>query len=78
MLLVPPMEIYLDLHPVDLSVSVWQWVAVYSGFYLMQILLAFATLGSFRWEVLMLAAVSFPIYVRASSTPCCGGSRSGT
>ena len=65
LLLVPPMEIYLDLHPVDLSVSVWQWFAVYAGFYLLQILLAFATLGSFRWEVLMLAAVSFPIYVRA-------------
>jgi cellulose synthase (UDP-forming) len=65
LLLVPPMEIYLDLHPVDLSVGVWQWFAVYAGFYLMQILLAFATLGSFRWEVLMLAAVSFPIYLRA-------------
>jgi cellulose synthase (UDP-forming) len=65
LLLVPPMEIYLDLHPVDLSVSFWQWAAVYAGFYLMQILLAFATLGSFRWEVLMLAAVSFPIYLRA-------------
>jgi len=65
LLLVPPMEIYLDLHPVDLGVSVWQWAAVYAGFYLMQILLAFATLGSFRWEVLMLAAVSFPIYLRA-------------
>ena len=67
LLLVPPMEIYLDLHPVDLSVGVWQWVAVYAGFYLLQILLAFATLGSFRWEVLMLAAVSFPIYLRAWS-----------
>lgn len=65
LLLVPPMEIYLDLHPVDLSVGVWQWFVVYAGFYLMQILLAFATLGSFRWEVLMLAAVSFPIYLRA-------------
>ena len=31
----------------------------------MQILLAFYTLGSFRWQVLMLAAVSFPIYTRA-------------
>jgi cellulose synthase (UDP-forming) len=31
----------------------------------MQILLAFYTLGSFRWEVLMLATVSFPIYVKA-------------
>jgi cellulose synthase (UDP-forming) len=65
LLLVPPMEIYLDLHPVDLGVSVWQWLAVYAGFYLMQIFLAFATLGSFRWQVLMLAAVSFPIYARA-------------
>ena len=37
----------------------------YAGFYLLQILLAFYTLGSFRWEVLMLAAVSFPIYLSA-------------
>lgn len=65
LLLVPPLEIYLDLRPVDLSVSVGQWLLVYSGFYVLQILLAFATLGSFRWQVLMLAAVSFPIYVRA-------------
>ena len=65
LLLVPPMEIYLDLHPVAVNIGVWQWLAVYSGFYLMQILLAFATLGSFRWQVLMLAAVSFPIYLRA-------------
>lgn len=65
LLFVPPMEIFLDLHPVDLNVGVWQWLAVYAGFYAMQIVLAFATLGSFRWEVLMLAAVSFPIYLRA-------------
>ncbi|HEU5037728.1 MAG TPA: glycosyltransferase [Nocardioides sp.] len=65
LLLVPPMEIYLDLHPVDLGVGVWEWVLVYAGFYLMQIALAFVTLGSFRWQVLMLAAVSFPIYLRA-------------
>jgi cellulose synthase (UDP-forming) len=31
----------------------------------MQILLAFYTLGSFRWEVLMLATASFPIYHQA-------------
>ena len=78
LLLVPPMEIFLDLHPVDLSVGFWQWLAVYAGFYLMQILLAFATLGSFRWQVLMLAAVSFPIYVGRSSTPLPAVSRSGT
>jgi cellulose synthase/poly-beta-1,6-N-acetylglucosamine synthase-like glycosyltransferase len=65
LLFVPPMEIYLDLHPVDLTVGFWQWAMVYAGFYLMQIVLAFSTLGSFRWEVLMLAAVSYPIYVKA-------------
>ena len=28
------------------------WLLFYAGFYVMQILLAFYTLGSFRWEVL--------------------------
>jgi cellulose synthase (UDP-forming) len=31
----------------------------------MQIVLAFYTLGSFRFEVLMLASASFPIYIKA-------------
>jgi cellulose synthase (UDP-forming) len=31
----------------------------------MQVLVALYTIGSFRWETLMLAAVSFPIYGRA-------------
>lgn len=65
LLLVPPLEIFFDLRPVDLDISISTWVIYYAGFYLMQILLAFYTLGSFRWEVLMLAAVSFPIYLQA-------------
>ncbi|SEQ03305.1 glycosyltransferase family 2 protein [Microlunatus flavus] len=65
LLLVPPLEIYFDLRPVNLDISITTWVVYYAGFYLMQILLAFYTLGSFRWEVLMLAAVSFPIYLAA-------------
>jgi cellulose synthase (UDP-forming) len=65
LLLVPPLEIYFDLRPVNLDISITTWVIYYAGFYLMQILLAFYTLGSFRWEVLMLAAVSFPIYLQA-------------
>ena len=65
LLLVPPLEIFFDLRPVNLSIDVTTWLLFYAGFYLMQILLAFYTLGSFRWEVLMLAAVSFPIYVQA-------------
>ncbi|KQR44332.1 glycosyl transferase family 2 [Frigoribacterium sp. Leaf164] len=65
LLLVPPMEIFFDLRPMNLHISVLQWFLFYAGFYLMQIVLAFYTLGSFRWEVLMLASVSFPIYVKA-------------
>lgn len=65
LLLVPPLEIFFDLRPMNLHISVLQWVLFYAGFYVMQIVLAFYTLGSFRYEVLMLATVSFPIYVKA-------------
>lgn len=65
LLLVPPMEIFFDLRPMNLTISLGQWILYYCSFYLMQILLAFYTLGSFRYEVLMLATVSFPIYVKA-------------
>ena len=65
LLLVPPLEIFLGLHPVDVKVSFWQWLVTYAGFYVMQIVLAFFTLGSFRGEVLILAAISYPIYMKA-------------
>ncbi|WP_210479857.1 glycosyltransferase family 2 protein [Naasia sp. SYSU D00948] len=65
LLLVPPLEIYLDLRPMDLTITWYTWILYYAGFYVLQIALAFYTLGSFRWQTLMLATVSFPIYVRA-------------
>lgn len=65
LLFVPAMEIYLDLRPVDLSVGAGQWLLMYAGFYAMQMMLALFSMGSFRWEVLMLAAVSWPIYLKA-------------
>ncbi len=65
LLLVPPLEIYFDLRPMTLSTTVFTWLLYYSGFYVMQIVLAFYTMGSFRWETLMLATASFPIYVAA-------------
>ncbi len=65
LLMVPALEIFFDLRPVDLEISWTTWLLFYAGFYVLQILLAFYTLGSFRWEVLMLAAVSFPIYIAA-------------
>lgn len=65
LLLVPPMEIFFDLRPVNLTVTWTTWLLFYLGFYGLQIMLAFTTMGSFRWETLMLASVSFPIYLRA-------------
>jgi len=65
LLLVPPLEIYFDLRPMNLSISVATWFLYYAGFYLMQIVLAWYTVGSFRWQTLTLATVSFPIYIKA-------------
>lgn len=65
LLLVPPLEIYFDLRPVSMELGLGTWLLYYAGFYVMQIVLAFFTLGSFRWETLLLASVSFPIYARA-------------
>ncbi|UJP39137.1 glycosyltransferase family 2 protein [Cellulomonas palmilytica] len=65
LLLVPPLQIYFDLTPMNLTITPLTWVLYYAGFYVMQIFLAFYTLGSFRWQVLLLASVSFPIYTRA-------------
>ena len=65
LLMVPPLEIFFDLRPVNLTVTWLTWLAFYFGFYGLQILLAFNTMGSFRPETLMLASVSFPIYFRA-------------
>ncbi|MFP7760057.1 glycosyltransferase [Marisediminicola sp. LYQ134] len=65
LLLVPPMEIFFDLRPMNISTTVVTWMLYYAGFYVLQIVLAFYTMGSFRWETLMLATASFPIYVAA-------------
>lgn len=65
LLMVPALEIFFDLRPVSMDVGWETWVLFYGGFYVLQIVLAFFTLGSFRWEVLMLAACSFPIYAKA-------------
>jgi cellulose synthase (UDP-forming) len=65
LMVVPALEIYFDLRPMNLSTTVVTWVLYYAGFYVMQIVLAFYTMGSFRWETLMLATVSAPIYLAA-------------
>lgn len=65
LLLVPPLQIYFDLTPVNLDVSTGTWLFYYASFYFMQVVVALYTMGSFRWETLMLATSSFPIYARA-------------
>ena len=65
LLVVPALEIFFDLRPVILGTSFAAWALAYAGFYLMQIMLSSFTLGSFRWEVLLLSTASFPIYHQA-------------
>jgi len=65
LLMVPALEIFFDLRPVTSGTSIGAWILFYCGFYVMQILLSSFTLGSFRWEVLLLATASFPIYHQA-------------
>jgi cellulose synthase (UDP-forming) len=65
LLLVPPLEIYFDLRPIQMDTSVLTWLLFYAGFYVIQIFVAYFAIGSFRWETLMLATTSFPIYVAA-------------
>ncbi|KAB7744064.1 glycosyltransferase [Nostocoides sp. F2B08] len=60
LLILPALQIYLGLTPINPSLPLWQWALYYSGFYLMQILVAVYTIGSFRWETLVLATASFP------------------
>lgn len=65
LLMLPPIEIFFDLQPMTIETSAMTWFLYYAGFYALQILFAWYTLGSFRWQTLTLAAVSFPIYVKA-------------
>ena len=65
LMLVPVMEVFFDLRPVTLAVKWYEWALFYPGFYVMQIVLAAVIAGTFRWEVLLLAANSFPIYIKA-------------
>ena len=65
LMLVPAMQIYLDLGPINADASFGTWLLFYTGFYGLQILIAFSSMGSFRWEVLLLSMTSFPAYFKA-------------
>lgn len=65
LLLLPPLHIFFNLTPVDLSITLGAWLFYYLAFYALQVVVAFYMMEGFRPETLMLAMVSFPIYVRA-------------
>jgi len=65
LLLLPPLQIYFNLSPIATTIPIWQWGLMYSGFYVSQLVLAFYTMGGFKFKTLMLANVSFPIYIKA-------------
>ncbi|HEY8999235.1 MAG TPA: glycosyltransferase family 2 protein [Candidatus Saccharimonadales bacterium] len=64
LLTLPALHVFFNLSPVNLNITLWQWFVYYMGFYGLQILVAFYTMGGFRLETLVLSSVSFPIYVQ--------------
>jgi cellulose synthase (UDP-forming) len=65
LLLLPPLQIFFNLSPIETTIHIWQWALMYSGFYVSQLVLAFYTMGGFKLKTLMLSNVSFPIYIKA-------------
>ena len=65
LIVLPAMQIYLNITPVSLEVPLLQWILFYCGFYVLQIGLALFIIGSFRWETLLLSTVTFPMYTKA-------------
>lgn len=65
LLLLPPLQIFFNLSPISTDIPAWQWVLMYSGFYVTQLVLAFYTMGGLKFRTLILANVSFPIYIKA-------------
>jgi cellulose synthase (UDP-forming) len=65
LLLLPPLQIFFNLSPISTDIPVWQWALMYSGFYITQLVLAFYTMGGLKIRTLILANVSFPIYIKA-------------
>lgn len=66
LLLLPALQIYLNLTPIALDIPFYQWALLYSGFYATQLVLSMYTMGGLKLETLMLSAASFPIYIKAS------------
>jgi cellulose synthase (UDP-forming) len=65
LLLLPALQIYFNITPIAINIPLYQWVLLYSGFYVTQIILSIYTMGGFKAETLIISAASFPIYIKA-------------
>jgi cellulose synthase (UDP-forming) len=65
LLLLPALQIYFNITPIAIDIPLYQWILLYSGFYVTQIILSIYTMGGFKAETLILSAASFPIYIKA-------------
>jgi cellulose synthase (UDP-forming) len=65
LMLLPPLHIVFNISPVDLSITFAAWLFYYLAFYAMQMVVPFYTMGGFRLEAIMMAMVSFPVYLKA-------------
>ncbi len=65
LLILPALQIFFNITPIALDIPFYQWILLYSGFYVTQIILSMYTMGGFKIETLMLSAASFPIYIKA-------------
>ncbi len=65
LLLLPALQIYFNISPISLSIPLWQWAVLYSGFFIMQLMLSFYAMGGLKIETIMISAASYPIYIKA-------------
>lgn len=63
--ILPALQIFFNLSPVAFDIPLWQWAAMYSGFFLMQLMLSFYAMGGLKLETIMISTASFPIYIKA-------------
>lgn len=65
LLLLPALQIYFNVSPISLGIPLWQWAILYSGFFIMQLMLSFYAMGGLKIETIMISAASYPIYIKA-------------
>lgn len=65
LLALPALQIFFNISPIALSIPLWQWMLMYSGFYILQLFLSVYIQGGLKLETIMISAASFPIYVKA-------------